>query len=143
MSAPLMQFEIITPERIVLREEINGLTVPTEMGEITVLPGHIPLVSIVKPGVIIVHREAGDQGVLATSGGFLEVLEGKVVILADTAEMASQLDEERIKEARAKAEALKQQASNTDDVSFTEASAMLEKELARYKAVKHWRKLKS
>ena len=138
-----MQFEIVTPEKVVLREEISALTVPTEMGEITVLPGHIPLVSVLKPGVITVQRPDKLPEVLAVSGGFLEVLEGKVVILANTAEMASQLDEQRIVEAKAKAEALKRDASNRDDVEFTEATAMLEKELARHKAVRHWRKLKS
>lgn len=131
-----INFEIVTPEKIVLREQVIGVTVPTESGEITILPGHVPLISILKPGVIELHKADGqDKEILAVSGGFIEVLEGKVIVLANTAEIARELDEERIKEARRRAEELKKQAVNSDDVDFAEAAAMLEKELARSKAI--------
>ena len=136
------QFELVTPERVVFREQLISLTVPTVNGEITVLPSHVPLVSVLKPGVMMAIQADGEQRVIAVSGGFVEVLEFKVVVLADTAEMASELDEERIKLAQAKAEALKQSAANRDDVNFADISALLEKELARLSAVKRWRRLK-
>lgn len=132
-----INFEIVTPEKVVLREQVIGVTVPTESGEITILPGHIPLISVLKPGVIELHKPDGqDKEILAVSGGFIEVLEGKVVILANTAEIAKELDEERIKEARRRAEELKKQTVNKDEVLFAEAAAMLEKELARSKAIR-------
>jgi len=95
-----------------------------------------------KPGVMIALQVKGEQRVIAVSGGFVEVLEFKVVVLADTAEMASELDEERIKVAQAKAEFLKQSAANHDDLNFADVSALLDKELARLSAVKYWRRLK-
>ncbi|NCN25559.1 ATP synthase F1 subunit epsilon [Candidatus Falkowbacteria bacterium CG10_big_fil_rev_8_21_14_0_10_37_14] len=136
------QFELVTPERVVLREQLTSLTLPTVNGEITILPGHVPLVSVLKPGVMIALQVKGEQRVIAVSGGFVEVLEFKVVVLADTAEMASELDEERIKVAQAKAEFLKQSAANHDDLNFADVSALLDKELARLSAVKYWRRLK-
>ena len=136
------QFELVTPERVVLREQLTSLTLPTVNGEITILPGHVPLVSVLKPGVMIALQVKGEQRVIAVSGGFVEVLEFKVVDLADTAEMASELDEERIKVAQAKAEFLKQSAANHDDLNFADVSALLDKELARLSAVKYWRRLK-
>lgn len=136
------QFELVTPERVVFREQITSLTMPTVNGDITVLSGHVPLVSILKPGVIIAKQVDSKQRIIAVSGGFVEVLESKVVILADTAEMASELDEERIKLAQTKAEALKQAVANREDVNFTDVATLLEKELARLSAVKRWRKLK-
>lgn len=136
-----IKFEIVTPERVVFRQEVAGITVPTVNGEITILPNHIPLVSVLQPGVLLVHELDGGQRVLSVSGGFVEVLSGKIVILADTAELASELDVERIKEARLRAEKLKQDF-NQDEVAFAEVSALLEKELARKKAVIKYRKLK-
>jgi F0F1-type ATP synthase epsilon subunit len=64
---------------------------------------------------------------------------GKVVVLADTAEKASELDEERIKQAQERALGLKEQARHQDDVEFARLSAMIEKEVARGMAVRRWR----
>jgi F-type H+-transporting ATPase subunit epsilon len=136
-----IKFEIVTPERVVLKELVCQVTIPTTEGEITVLPGHIPLVSILKPGVIEVKREDGQTEVMSVSGGFLEVLADKVVILADTAELAHELDEARIDEARKRAEEMKHW-QDIDEVQFAEASALIERQLARSKAVRRWRNLR-
>ncbi len=143
MSSTVGQFifEIASPERVVLKTAVQQVTVPTMMGEITILPTHIPLVSLLKSGVIEVVKIDGDREIMAVSGGLVEVMAGKVVILADTAERAVELDEERIKLAWKKAEELKEQARHQDDVEFTRLSALLEKEIARSKAVNRWRKL--
>jgi F-type H+-transporting ATPase subunit epsilon len=141
MSDLSIQFELVTPERVLLKEAVTQVTLPTEMGEITVLPNHIPLVAVLKPGVVEVKRADGSQEIISVSGGFVEVLQGKIVVLADTAERATELDETRIAEARAKAEALK--AGQQDTVDFADISARLEKELARSKAVKKWKKIKN
>ncbi|MDP2944360.1 MAG: ATP synthase F1 subunit epsilon [bacterium] len=137
-----IKFEIVTPERVVLKQEILQITVPTTSGEITVLPDHIPLVSVLKPGVIEVKRADNSSEIISVSGGFIEVTKDKVVILADTAERAEELDEEMIKEAQQRAEKLKEEARNVDDVQFTAVAAKLEKELARLRAVNRWRRLK-
>jgi F-type H+-transporting ATPase subunit epsilon len=143
MSIKTIKFEIVTPEKVVLKQEILQITVPTASGEITVLPDHIPLVSILQPGVIEIKRADNVVEIMAVSGGFLEVMKDKVVILADTAERAEELDEARNKEAREKAEKLKEEAKNVDDVQFTNIAAKIEKELARERALNKWRRLKN
>ncbi len=143
MPDKTIQFEIVTPERTVLKEEVLQITVPTTTGEITILPDHIPLVSVLQPGVIEVKRPGNIQEIMSVSGGFIEVMKDKVVILADTAERADELDEERIKAAHQRAEELKKNAKFVDDVQFADVTAKLEKELARFRAVNRWRKLKN
>jgi len=143
MTDKYIQFEIVTPERVVLKEEITQITLPTKMGEITVLPNHIPLVSALLPGVIHVKKRNGEDEVISISGGFLEVLKDKVVILADTAERAEELDLARAEEAYRRAAELKEKARRGEKVDFTEVNAAIERELARTKAVKRWRKLKN
>jgi len=138
-----IKFEIVTPERVVLKEEIQQITVPTKAGEITVLPYHIPLVASLQPGVIHIKKKNGEAEVISISGGFLEVLKDKIVILADTAERAEEIDLARAEEARLRAEELKKTATSADKINFAEINAAIEKELARTKAVKRWRKLKN
>lgn len=142
MAQKMINLEIVTPERVVTRQAVRQITLPTTTGEITVLPDHIPLISVLQPGVIELRLEDGTQEVMAVSGGFIEVLKDKVVILADTAERAQELDEERIKAAQERAESLKKDAKAIDDVEFAAVAAKLEKELARSRAVNRWRKLK-
>jgi len=138
----IIKFEIVTPERTVLKQDILQITVPTTSGEITILPDHIPLVSVLQSGVIEVKRADNIIEIMSVSGGFIEVMKDKVVILADTAERAEELDEKRIEEARTKAEELKKTTKNADDVEFTKISAKLEKELARFRAINKWRRIK-
>jgi len=138
----LFKFEIVTPERMVLTEDVQQVIAPTKEGEITVLPGHIPLVSSLQAGVIETKNEKGESKVMSVSGGFIEVLKDKVVILADTAERAEELDEKRIDEARKRAEDAKQDIRTFDRERFASISAKMAKELARSKAAQRWRKLK-
>jgi F-type H+-transporting ATPase subunit epsilon len=139
MSDNLIKFQIVTPERVVLEEEISQITVPTKQGEITILPEHIPLVASLMPGVIEVKMKDGQPEIISVSGGFIEVLKNKVTILADSAERGQEIDLEQAEEARRRAEELKEKA---DQTQFAEISAQIEKELARTKAVKRWKKIK-
>ncbi|MBI2459186.1 MAG: ATP synthase F1 subunit epsilon [Parcubacteria group bacterium] len=143
MSDNYIKFEIVTPERVVLKEEISQITVPTKMGEITVLPNHIPLVSSLLPGVIHAKKKNGQDEIMSISGGFLEVLKDKVVILADTAERAEELDLAKVEEAHRRAAELKEKARRGENIDFTEVNAAIERELARTKAIKRWRKIKN
>lgn len=137
-----IKFEIATPERVLMKEEILSVSVPTTSGEVTILPDHIPLISILKSGVLEIHLLNGDISLMSVSGGFLEVLKNKIVILADTAEKAEDLDEQRIKEAKEKAEAMRQSEKAKDEIEFTNIASRIEKELARERALNKWRKLK-
>jgi len=142
MSEKIVKFEIATPEKVVFKKSIRQVTVPTTSGEITVLPNHIPLISTLKPGVLEIKDENGEDEIISVAGGFIEVLKNKIVILADTAERAEDLDEERIKEAKKKAEEKRKNTSDKDELYFARVSAELDKELARLNALTKWRNLK-
>lgn len=142
MQDKIIQFQIATPERVVLDEQVTLVVVPTKSGEITVLPDHIPLVSGLKSGVVSAKKEDGSDVVMAVSGGFLEVSKGGVVILADTAERADELDEERVGEARRAAEEAKDEVKHVDRERFANIAANLQRELARENALKKWRGLR-
>ncbi|KKS66819.1 MAG: ATP synthase epsilon chain [Parcubacteria group bacterium GW2011_GWC2_42_6] len=132
-----IKFEIITPEREVLKDEIDQITVPTKDGEITILPGHIPLVAALKPGEIRAKKN-GEEILMAVSGGFIEVLKNKVVILADTAERAEEIDVLRAEEARKRAAELKDKKV-FDRTEFATLQGKMEKELARLKVARRHR----
>jgi F-type H+-transporting ATPase subunit epsilon len=141
MSEKIIKFEIATPERVVLKEDILQVSVPTMEGEITVLPQHLPLVSLLKPGVLELKRLNGSIEIISVSGGFIEVLLDKVIILADTAERAEEIDITRAEEARLRAEESLKRLRNVNSVEFANVSAMIEKELARARTAKKWRNL--
>ncbi|MDO8505929.1 MAG: ATP synthase F1 subunit epsilon [bacterium] len=129
-------FEIATPERIVYKEQVDSLTLPTKDGEITVLPNHIPLVAVLVPGVAVV-RKGGQESYMAVSGGFIEVQPGnRVVVLADTAERAEELTLAAIEKARDDAQRVLTEKRSMDDETFAAAAAGLERELARLKVAR-------
>lgn len=133
-----LKFEITTPERTVYREEVDQVTVPTSAGEITILPNHIPLVSQITSGELAVKR--GDSVThMAVSGGFIEVRKNnEVVVLADSAEKAEEIDINRAEEARERARQL-MNGKRRDEETFAEATAVLEKSMARLKVAKRAR----
>lgn len=134
-----LHFEIVTPERVVLKETIVQVLVPTIEGEITILPKHMPLVGILKPGVLEIKTTEGTIETMAVSGGFVEVLPTKVVVLADTAERAQEIDEARAEKSRQRAEAIMQEKG--EHLDFAEAQAQIAKEMARIRAVTRFRHL--
>ncbi len=123
-------------------DEVDSATVMTETGEITVLPGHVPLVSSLRAGEMRLLKNKTEE-LLAVSTGFLEVRPGnQIVILADTAERIEELELEKIEAAKEAARRLLEEKRHADDVSFADAAAALERELARYKVVtKKYRKI--
>ncbi len=137
-----IKFEIVTPERVVLKEEISQVTVPTKEGEITVLPKHMPIVATLKTGVIELVTKGGKAEIMSISGGFIEVLRNKVVILADTAERAEEIDLARAEEARKRAEESIKELRQDDAERFANITAQIERELNRSRAVKRWKKIK-
>ena len=139
-SQPMtLKFELTTPERIVMKDEFDSATIPTQEGEITVLPGHLPLVANLVSGMITL-RKGREETYMAVSGGFVEVQpNSKIIILADTAERAEELDMAKVEAARERAQKLLTEKHNMDDVSAAGALAALERELARARvARKHF-----
>jgi F-type H+-transporting ATPase subunit epsilon len=117
--------------------EVDSVSLPTPQGEITILPHHIPLISIVVPGAVTI-REKGHEQVLAVSRGVVEVDGRTIRVMVDTADRAEELTEEAILKAKAEAEKL-QREKRGDREGFTEATAILERELARLKVVRRRR----
>lgn len=133
-----LKLKIVTPEKILFEDKVSQLSVSTVMGEITILPNHIPLVSQLAPGEIAVKNNGNEVDLMAVSGGFIEVLPDQVVILADTAERAEDIDEARAEEARARAEeVLKTKVADAE--SFALFTAKIEKELARLKVARKYK----
>ncbi len=132
-----IHFKIVTPERVVFEEDVDAVTLPTVEGEITVLPHHIPLVSLLKAGEVLI-KKGNEKIPLAVSSGVIEVDGKNIVVLADTAERADELEEEKIEKAREAAQAL-MHAKRGDEEGFAEATAGLERELARLKVVRRRR----
>ncbi len=131
-----LKFQIVTPERSVLSEEIDSLTCPTTLGYITILPKHIPLIAQLQAGELTV-RNAGQTRHIAVSGGFVEVRpSGEVIILADVAEHAEEIDEARAEEARRKALQAMKGAVKLSSEEYATLSASLQKNLTRLKVAK-------
>jgi F-type H+-transporting ATPase subunit epsilon len=128
-----LNLEITTPEKIVLKEDVTSVTIPTAEGEITVLPNHIGLVGLVSPGALVVRND-GMEKYFAVSGGALEVLPGsRVVILADSADRAEDLVIEEIEKAKTRAQAAASEAKDRDNIAYADAAIALEREMARLK----------
>jgi F-type H+-transporting ATPase subunit epsilon len=95
--------EIVTPERLAYSGEVDSVQVPGSEGEMGILPHHAPLVSMLGIGELVI-RTAGGEELFAIAGGFVQVRPDKVVVMAETADLASEIDLERAQEARREAE---------------------------------------
>ena len=138
-----MKFQIITPERIVFSDEVDQVSVMTPDGEITVLPHHIPLVTLLQAGEVR-YKKQGIEHSLAVSTGFVEVrADNSVAILADTAEHAAEIDLTRAEEAHARAAKLMSGTRHEEDVNYSALMSKIEKELARLRVGNKYRKLKN
>jgi F-type H+-transporting ATPase subunit epsilon len=124
--------EVVTPERIVLSETVSQVNIHTGGGELGILPRHAPLAATVKPGVVRVKLPEGEDFV-HVSGGFLEILPDRITVLANVAEVASQIDVERATQAKERAE--KRLAGRSDDLDAKRAEAALLRAVARLEVV--------
>ena len=130
--------DIVTAERLVLSEEgVDEVVAPGIEGELTVLPMHAPLLTMIKPGVMRIKR-GNDETDMAITGGFLEVRDDRVTILADAAERAEEIDVARAEEARRRAE--QQLERREADVDLARVSAELQKALVRLKVAERRRR---
>ena len=98
-----LQLEIVTPERLAYADEVDSVQLPGSEGELGVLPHHAPLIATLGAGELRL-RKGGQEESFAIIGGFLQVLPDKVVVMAETADMASEIDLEKAEAARREAE---------------------------------------
>ena len=98
-----LRLEIVTPEKLAYEDDVDMVLVPGIDGEMGILPHHTPLVSLLGVGELKI-RKGGSEESFAIAGGFLQVRPDKVVVMAETADLASEIDLEKAQQARAEAE---------------------------------------
>lgn len=122
--ADTLQLEIVTPEKMVVKEAVEEIQIPGQNGYLGILPGHAPLITELAVGEIT-YRSASATHHLAVAWGFAEVLPDKVTILAETCETPEEIDVKRAQEAKAQAEELLKTGKTEED--FTRAEGKLQR----------------
>lgn len=128
----MLELEVVTPSRRVLHTEAESLIVPSTEGYLGIMHNHAPLVAGLTAGVLHYGTAGGDKERLAVSGGFLEVTDNKVTVLADAAEMSGEIDVLRAQEARKRAE--QRLRARSDEVDALRAERALHRALVRLQA---------
>ncbi len=127
MSEKIIHLEIVTPRCIVFKGEVTSFSAPGVMGGFQVLYNHAPLLSSLKIGGVKIKEAGGSESHYAISGGFVEVRENHILLLAETAERLDEIDIERAKASRDRAK--KRIAERKPDIDFERAR------LAFYRAI--------
>lgn len=126
--------EIITPDRIFYQGEATMVEMNTTEGEIGILPGHIPMTVIVKPGILTIYEQDGEEKEAALHAGFVEILPEKVTILAEIIEWPQEIDRDRAEAAKERAEERIQSA--TPETDILRAQTALMRAVARIEVLK-------
>jgi F-type H+-transporting ATPase subunit epsilon len=132
-----LKFEIVTAERMVYSDDVDIVIAPGIEGQLGILPGHAPLLTMLQPGELVVRRE-GEETAMFVSGGFLEVMQNRVTVLADIAERAEEIDISRAEEAKNRAE--ERLREHTPEMDLARAEAALRRSMMRLKIAEHRRK---
>jgi F-type H+-transporting ATPase subunit epsilon len=134
---PKLKFEIVTAERLVYSDDVDVVIAPGVEGQLGILPNHASLLTMLQPGELVVRKE-GEETEMFVSGGFLEVMQNRVTLLADVAERAEEIDIARAEEAKRRAEEQIKQAPPEIDLAVAEAA--LRRALARIKIAERRKK---
>ncbi len=134
---PKLKFEIVTAERMVYSDDVDVVIAPGVEGQLGILPNHASLLTMLQPGDLVVRKE-GEETEMFVSGGFLEVMQNRVTLLADVAERAEEIDVARAEEAKRRAEERIKQAPPEMDLAVAEAA--LRRALARIKIAERRKK---
>jgi F-type H+-transporting ATPase subunit epsilon len=135
--ADTLKLEIITPEGIVYSDDVEMVTLPGIVGEMGVLPQHVPVMTQMVPGEITVHKNGRDT-FIATGEGLIEVEARRVSVLTDLATAADRIDEAKAEEARRRAEARLREKLSDEEVASVNAS--LARSLAQLRVKRRQRK---
>jgi F-type H+-transporting ATPase subunit epsilon len=129
--ADAIHLDILTPEKVVFSDSIETVTAPGSLGEFGVLPGHAALITTLETGEVAIKKDNREYW-LAISGGFAEVGNDKVTILAEAAELAQEIDTKRAETAKIQAEE-KLKSLSSDDSQFSEVTLALKRATNRIK----------
>lgn len=132
--ADTFHLRITSPDRVFYEGEVTMVEINTTEGEIGVLPNHIPLTSVLAPGACYIHLPDSDPKVCAIHGGFIEILQDSMTILAEVCEWPDEIDLKRAEEARIRAERrLSEKDAQTD---IDRATLALKRSAARIEAAR-------
>jgi F-type H+-transporting ATPase subunit epsilon len=136
---PTQNLEIVTAERQVFAaDDVTTIIAQGAEGQMTILPKHAPLVTMLEPAELIIRRSNGDEMFMVITGGFIEVKPEKVIILADACERSDEIDLERAEQAKRRAE--ERMKTLTPDVDPSRAEAALRRSMARLRVAERRRK---
>jgi len=135
-----VRLDIVTAERVVYSEDVDVVIAPGVEGQLGILPHHTPLMTTLQPGELRV-RKGGEESSLAISGGFLEVRPDRIIVLADAAERAEEIDITRAEEAKRRAEERLSQR-HAPGLDETRAEIALRRALIRLQVVEKRRRRK-
>ena len=121
--AEAFQFELVSPERLLVSEKIESVVIPATEGEMTVMANHAPVMTTIKPGVVTVKTAAGQQERYVVFGGFADILPAGCTLLAESAVAVKELDRDDI--ARRVQDAREDVADAKDDAARTRAEQYL------------------
>ena len=127
--ADTFHLRITSPDRVFYEGEVTMVEINTTEGEIGVLPNHIPLTSVLAPGACYIHLPDADPKVCAIHGGFIEILQDSMTILAEVCEWPDEIDVERAQSAEERAR--ERIAAKGEGIDLDRASAALQRALAR------------
>jgi F-type H+-transporting ATPase subunit epsilon len=133
-----MKLEIVTAERQVFSDDVTAIIAEGTEGQMTVLPKHAPLITMLAPGELIVRKDTDEQ-YMVISGGFMEVMPEKVIVLADACERSDEIDLERATAAKERAE--ERLKGLTTEVDQSRAEAALRRSIARLRVAEKRRRM--
>lgn len=136
---PTVKLEIVTAERQIFSEDVTTIIAEGIDGQMTILPKHAPLITMLAPGELVVRKE-GEELYMVISGGFIEVRPEKVIVLADACERSDEIDLERAAEAKRRAEDRLKSLATTPEIDQSRAEAALRRSLARLRVAEKRRR---
>ena len=128
-----LKLEVVTPDQAVVSDVAKMVVAPGAYGEFGVLPGHTTFLTTLQTGMIRYQEQGGSERVVFVNGGFVEVMQNTVTVLAESAERRQQIDVERAKAAMKRAEDRLAEASKKEDIDFRRAHVSLQRAIARLK----------
>ena len=135
-----IQVEVVSAEEAIFSGRAKFVALPGEAGELGILPGHVPLITRIKPGAVRIEKEDGDEEFVFVAGGILEVQPKCITVLSDTAIRGHDLDEAKANEARKAAEEALKNAKS--DVDLAKAQSELAVMAAQIAALRKYRQKK-
>ncbi len=131
LGQTVIQLDVVTPERLIVSDEVSELVAPGAEGYFGVLPGHVPFITTLKIGELT-YWKGREERHLAVSWGYVEVQGDKVIVLAETAERAEEIDQARAERAKERAERrIHDWGTGDEAIDFSRAQAALQRALVR------------